>query len=245
MPRRGSRQAAPPAPAGRSLPGAGEHPGGGLAFAACHAPCCPPDASAIRRIVRAVVAGAPPTHPRPACAWPGLAVRWLLAPLGGVAQYVLMASAQDPGARGLHCAGVRFAGRGPPTPKTHSGPRPAPLPPRLSIPPCATAPRSRGAGAVVALRAGSARLTRRALRSKVPGLRPWPVPWKAGSAPARVAPGPPGGRALSRRLLRAPPADGFATLRLMRTLFPPPAGSRRGGRGKKGWNGRRIGGGAR
>ena len=89
------------------------------------------------------------------------------------------------------------------------------------------------------------RLTRRALRSKVPGLRPWPVRWKAGSAPARVAPGPPGGRALSRRLLRAPPADGFATLRLMRTLFPPPAGSRRGGRGKKGWNGKRTGGGAR
>ena len=188
---------------------------------------------------------APPTHPRPACAWPGLAVRWLLAPLGGVAQYVLMASAQDPGARGRCCAGVRFAGRGPPTPKTHSGPRPSALPPRLSIPPCATAPRSRGAGAVVALRAGSARLPRRALRSKVPGLRPWPVRWKAGSAPARVAPGPPDGRALSRRLLRAPPADGFATLRLMRTLFPPPAGSRRGGRGKKGWNGRRIGGGAR
>jgi len=98
---------------------------------------------------------------------------------------------------------------------------------------------------VVALRAGSARLPRRALRSKVPGLRPWPVPGKAGSAPARVAPDPPDGRALSRRLLRAPPADGFATLRLMRTLFPPPPGSGRGGRGEKGWNGRRIGGGAR
>ena len=67
---------------------------------------------------------------------------------------------------------------------------------------------------------------------------------EAGSAPARVAPDPPDGRALSRRLLRAPPADGFATLRLMRTLFPPPPGSGRGGRGEKGWNGRRIGGGA-
>ena len=180
MPRRGSRQAAPPAPAISRFPRCQRISGGGLAPAACHAPSSPPDATAIRRIVRAV--GGYASHAPSPCG-PGLAVRWLLAPLGGVAQYVLMASAQDPGARGLHCACVRFAGRGPPTPKTHSGPRPAPLPPRLSSPPCATAPRSRGAGAVVALRAGSARLPRRALRSKVPGLRPWPVPWKAGSAP--------------------------------------------------------------
>ena len=70
-----------------------------MAFAACHAPSSPPRASTIRRIVRSVVSRSGGILPRtlaPAKAGPGLAVRWLLASLGGVAQYVLMVSAPRP-----------------------------------------------------------------------------------------------------------------------------------------------------
>jgi hypothetical protein len=126
---------------------------------------------------------APPTHPRPACAGPGLAVRWLLAPVGGVAQYVLMASAQDPGARGQCCAGRALRRPQPaarePRPRARAGSAPAPLiqPPLRHGPPIPGG----GRGGRAPRRLGAPHTARFALRGPRPsavagslegGLRP-------------------------------------------------------------------------